>query len=223
MAGGELKQRILTAIVILPVIAAALLGGESSWALLVVILAMLMALEWQALSATLPLPVRMMGIPYMALGLSSAIMLRTEPDGLNYLLFLVACVIATDTAAYAGGKRWGKHKLAPSISPGKTWEGLGCGVIAAMLTGAAASGLEGYPFTAPSGLWIGGLLALAGQAGDLLEFAVKRRAGVKDSGTLLPGHGGLLDRLDGYLTTLPLFYGLVVWDSFYGLHSGAAV
>jgi phosphatidate cytidylyltransferase len=223
MAVGELTQRILTASVIVPLVLVALFSGEDMWTLLMVVLAMFMALEWQNLSISFPVWVKMAGIPYMALGLASAIMLRTEPFGLEYILFLVACVIATDTAAYFGGKRFGKRPLAPRISPKKTWEGLGCGVAAAALTGGVLSFLEGYPFTIIGGVMIGALLAVAGQAGDLLESAVKRRAGVKDSGTILPGHGGLLDRMDGYLTTLPLFYALVVWDSFYGAHSSAAI
>jgi phosphatidate cytidylyltransferase len=223
MVVGELMQRMLTACAILPVILVALLVSADLWILLMVSLAMLIALEWQNLSLSLPLWVKISGIPYIALALASAIMLRTEPFGVEYLIFVTACVVATDTAAYFGGKRFGKHALAPSISPKKTWEGLGCGVGAAALTGGMLSLMEGYPFTIIGGIILGILLALLGQTGDLLESAVKRRAGVKDSGTLLPGHGGLLDRLDGYLTTLPFFYAVVVWDSFYGIHSSAAL
>jgi phosphatidate cytidylyltransferase len=223
MAVGELTQRIITAAVIVPLFALALFVGEDVWTLLMVILGMLMTLEWQKLSQNMSLAVKIGGIPYMALAIASAIMLRTEPFGLEQMLFVVVCVVATDTAAYFGGKRLGRHKLAPSISPNKTWEGLGCGVVGAAFVGAVAAGLEGYPYDAWSGALLGAALALVSQAGDLLESAVKRKAGVKDSGNLLPGHGGLLDRMDGYLTALPFFYAWVLWDSFYGLHSSGAV
>jgi phosphatidate cytidylyltransferase len=223
MAVGELTQRIATAAVILPIFGFALFVGEDAWTLLMVVLAMLMTLEWQNLSLRLSLGVKIAGIPYIALAIASASMLRRDPFGLDAMLFVIACVVVTDTAAYFGGKRYGKRKLALSISPNKTWEGLGCGVLAAAVTGAGAAALEGYPYTLLGGVAIGAALAVASQMGDLLESAIKRRAGVKDSGAMLPGHGGLLDRMDGYLTALPLFYGLVMWDNYYGTAGSAAI
>jgi phosphatidate cytidylyltransferase len=128
------------------------------------------------------------------------------------LLGVMALVWVADTAAYFTGRRFGKHKLAPSISPGKTWEGVAGAILAVSLYAAIAylakgiwqSGQEGnHPvfliLVAASWLWV----ALA-VLGDLFESAVKRQAGVKDSGRLLPGHGGLLDRIDALTSTLPL-------------------
>ena len=223
MVGGELTTRLITAAVILPVFGVALFLGEDVWTFLMVILAMLITLEWQNLSLSLPLGIKIAGIPYIALAVASAIMLRRDPYGLDGMLFVIACVVATDTAAYFGGKRFGHRRLAPRLSPGKTWEGLGFGILAAGLAGGGASALEGYPFSALGGIAIGVLLAVVSQTGDLLESAVKRRAGVKDSGSMLPGHGGLLDRMDGYLTALPCFYGLVMWDNFYGTAGASAI
>ncbi len=120
------------------------------------------------------------------------------------LLGLVGLVWVADSAAYFAGRRFGKNKLAPSISPGKTWEGvLGAlfGVSMYMLLVSWISGIPSMPhgLLLASWLWVG--LAVIG---DLFESAIKRQAGVKDSGALLPGHGGLLDRIDALTSTLPL-------------------
>ena len=117
------------------------------------------------------------------------------------LIWLVLAVTATDIGAYVFGKAFGKHKLAPIISPNKTWEGLagGCffGAIISLLY------MQDLAFV-PLGI----ILSLLAQAGDLTESIIKRYFNVKDSGKILPGHGGLLDRLDGYLYTAPI---MVVW------------
>jgi phosphatidate cytidylyltransferase len=116
-----------------------------------------------------------------------------------------------DTGAYYVGKNFGRHKLAPAVSPGKTWEG----AIASAVTG-VAFGLIYLPLAIKgTALLSAGLLALAanvaGQVGDLAESAIKRGAGVKDSGTLLPGHGGMLDRVDSTLFALPVLYALLTF------------
>jgi phosphatidate cytidylyltransferase len=121
------------------------------------------------------------------------------------LLALAVAWIA-DTAAYFAGRRWGRRKLAPSISPGKTWEGAAGGLIAAaayaMILSILFAGIDGTRMAAFLGA--AALLVMVSIVGDLFESAVKRQAGVKDSGTLLPGHGGMLDRIDSATATLPL-------------------
>ena len=117
-----------------------------------------------------------------------------DPHGLLLLIWVFIVTWSTDIGAYFAGRRFGKRKLAPAISPGKTVEGLYGGVAAATLIGGAwvlGTGL-GLPL-----LILAPILAVAAQAGDLFESLMKRRAGIKDSGTWLPGHGGALDRLDG--------------------------
>ncbi|BAK84992.1 phosphatidate cytidylyltransferase [Komagataeibacter medellinensis] len=129
----------------------------------------------------------------------------SEP-GAGVVLFLVACVALSDTGAYMAGRLFGGPKLAPRISPAKTWSGsvggLCCAVVAGMLIAALLPGAQ------PGAVWrgavFGGLVAIAAQMGDLAESALKRKRGVKDSGTLLPGHGGLLDRFDGLLVAAPM-------------------
>ena len=130
------------------------------------------------------------------------------------LLFVVLTVWASDSMAYLVGRALGGGKLAPRISPGKTWSGAAGGLLGATLAGAAVAALAsgGAPGIAPAGLFervlrgllFGGLLGLVAQAGDLAESAFKRRCGVKDSGRLIPGHGGLLDRLDGLMAAAPV-------------------
>ena len=115
------------------------------------------------------------------------------------VLWLMLVTWATDIFAYFAGRSIGGPKLAPKISPNKTWAGLIGGMAGAAVTGAAAAWLLGIgePF-----LWLGAPMGLLAQLGDLYESGVKRRRGVKDSGTLLPGHGGVLDRLDGLLPVI---------------------
>jgi phosphatidate cytidylyltransferase len=112
-------------------------------------------------------------------------------------------VWAADTGAYFAGKNLGKHKLAPSISPGKTWEGWAGGALLTLAVGwAAGYFLPDIPLS--HRLVAAGVVAVFGPLGDLAESMLKRSAGVKDSGTFLPGHGGLLDRFDAFLLVLPV-------------------
>lgn len=141
------------------------------------------------------------GILYVALPVLALIWLRERPDGLMLALWALAVVWTTDIGAFFAGRTIGGPKLAPSISPNKTWAGLAGGMLAALALGLAfAAWLELPPMLA----LLSPVLAVAAQAGDLFESWLKRRAGVKDSGTILPGHGGVLDRLDGLVPAAPL-------------------
>jgi phosphatidate cytidylyltransferase len=134
-----------------------------------------------------------------------------------YGLVLWAMVVtwATDIGGYAAGRTIGGPKLAPRISPNKTWAGLGGGVMAAAIFGWLVASLEIFSLGAPF-LYLGGLMAVAAQLGDLYESWEKRRAGVKDSGTLLPGHGGVLDRVDGLLPVALLTLAIPMADLWVG-------
>ncbi|WP_158023016.1 phosphatidate cytidylyltransferase [Hymenobacter coccineus] len=121
----------------------------------------------------------------------------------HHVFCLIILVWAADTGAYIAGKNFGKHKLAPSISPGKTWEGWAGGALLALATGwAFGQFVPDIPLT--HRLVAAGVVAVFGPLGDLAESMLKRSAGVKDSGTFLPGHGGLLDRFDAFLLVLPV-------------------
>ena len=138
-----------------------------------------------------------LGVPALCI-----LWLRDQPEGFALVLWLVAIVAAADSFAYFVGSTLGGPRLAPRISPGKTWSGLIGGVAGAALVGGAAAWL--LHWTVPAAAALAAMLALVSQAGDLFESWMKRRAGVKDSGALIPGHGGLLDRLDGYLFAVPV-------------------
>jgi phosphatidate cytidylyltransferase len=126
------------------------------------------------------------------------------------VLAVLVLVWVADSAAYFVGRAWGRRQRAPSISPGKTWEGAAGGVFGALAYAIICGGFAGG--VAWAGLAAGAvLLAVLSIVGDLFESAAKRQAGVKDSGTLLPGHGGILDRIDSATATLPLAALLLPW------------
>ena len=142
------------------------------------------------------------GIVYVGMPVFALIWLRARPeDGMLLAFWALSLVWATDIGAFFAGRAIGGPKLAPAISPNKTWAGLGGGVLASLLLGWALNRWAGLP----AGLAVASApLAVFAQIGDLLESWMKRRAGVKDSGKLLPGHGGVLDRLDGLVTSVPV-------------------
>lgn len=145
-----------------------------------------------------------LGVLYICAPVMALLFLRGQvPDtqGLLLTFWALSLVWATDIGAYFAGRSIGGAKLAPRVSPSKTWSGLGGGVLAAMLAGFLLYRFAGLPIQLAAA---SGLLAVAAQLGDLLESWMKRRAGVKDSGTLLPGHGGVMDRLDGVVAAAPL-------------------
>jgi phosphatidate cytidylyltransferase len=143
------------------------------------------------------------GAVYVSLALLALFWVRFSTlAGLVVFLWMIAVVVATDVGAYFAGRAIGGPKLAPRISPAKTWSGLAGGVVCAAGAGAvtmAVTGGNGYLGVA----CLSGALAVVAQAGDLIESAVKRRFGAKDAGHLIPGHGGVLDRIDGFLTVAP--------------------
>ncbi|SDE53359.1 phosphatidate cytidylyltransferase [Thermus arciformis] len=152
---------------------------------------------------------------YLPWSLGYVLLLRETPDGALGLWTLslpIVASFATDIGAYFAGRAWGRRKLAPEISPGKTVEGSFGGIAFSFLALLLYTGLvrEVFPFGLLE-LWLFSLLlSLAAQLGDLAESMLKRYCGVKDSGSFLPGHGGLLDRIDSLLFTFPLTYFLVV-------------
>ncbi len=141
----------------------------------------------------------------------------SRTHGLSYVMSIFCLVWVADIAAYFGGRTWGRRKLAPTISPGKTWEGAWSGAIGVLALAATWLGIEGSSLPSQSIFsdlrngfgWLGGMLGVAGLAamsvvGDLFESLVKRAAGAKDSSRLLPGHGGVLDRVDALLPVFPM-------------------
>ena len=154
-----------------------------------------------------------LGVIYIGvLGSFAALILRIPNDnGIGILAGVIVCVAAVDVGGLALGHSSGTSKMAPSISPNKTWEGLFGGMVFALIGGLAFGSLVHPWENWKQGLLLGALSAVAAVLGDLGESKIKRDLGIKDMGTLLPGHGGLLDRFDGLLFALPAVYYLAVW------------
>jgi phosphatidate cytidylyltransferase len=190
---SELLVRSLTGIVLVAIALLAAVHGGNLFAVFVAAIATLMFYEWTRLVRGWGLAWYLGGFLYALLPALGLLWVR-ERSGLDLLVWAFIVTWATDIGAYFAGRSFGKRKLAPTISPNKTVEGLYGGIAAATLFGGAwvlATGL-GLPLLA-----LAPVLAIAAQSGDLFESGMKRRAGVKDSGQWLPGHGGALDRLDG--------------------------
>jgi phosphatidate cytidylyltransferase len=157
-------------------------------------------------SLTVAVATTVLGVGWVGLGLAYLMLLRGLPEHGRLAIFTVLlAVFGADTFAFFTGRLIGRHKLAPVISPGKTWEGLAASTVAAVLISFFALYHQHFLTTGES-LVLGAVIAVAAPVGDLFESAVKRDFGVKDSGRLLGGHGGVLDRLDA-----PLFAGIAAY------------
>lgn len=143
-------------------------------------------------------------------GIPSFALLIIEWARFDLVFWLMLVTWATDIFAYFAGRSIGGPKLAPKISPNKTWAGLIGGMAGAAAVGAVAAWLFGLSEDVPDLLWLGAPMGLLAQLGDLYESSVKRKRGVKDSGHLLPGHGGVLDRLDGLLPVIVATYLILI-------------
>jgi phosphatidate cytidylyltransferase len=168
------------------------------------------------------------GLIYIAYPLTLVPLLWKQEDGPALVLFLMVCVWCGDIAALYVGRAFGKHKLAPRLSPGKTWEGSSASILGSMLAAGlvivasdalTARGNMLLHISQPvwQSLLLAAILNIAAQLGDLLESAIKRGAGVKDSGTMLPGHGGILDRIDALLLAAPVLWYVLLIKDYFGL------
>mgnify|MGYP006281814273 CR=1 FL=1 len=153
----------------------------------------------------------------IALGIGLLARLRLDyTSGWVIFIPLLSCWIG-DSFAYFAGSAFGRHKLAPRVSPAKSWEGLGAGIVGSV-AGSLAAGSAGAGYSLLSMGLVGFIAGLAGVLGDLLESAMKRDAGIKDSGSLLPGHGGILDRFDSLFLSAPVVWLMLVLLPKIGLH-----
>ncbi len=200
----SLPLRLATAVVGIPILALAIWLGGIPLLLVALVAATLAFWELRGLLRPSGYVPWLLASLVVAAFLASGLALRESADGLAWLGYAILIAFASDTAAYAVGSIFGRHRLAPTISPSKTWEGAVGGVIGAATVSASFAmfvDLDALPLAAAIAL--GAALSVLGQLGDLAESWLKRTAGVKDSGNLLPGHGGILDRLDSLLPILP--------------------
>ena len=192
---NELAFRTISGIVMIAIAITAAIAGGYVFAIFAALAATAIYYEWTRIVRGCGLGWRIAGFFYALLPALSLLWIRDRSaDKLDLLLWVFIVTWSTDIGAYFAGRSFGKRKLAPTISPGKTIEGLYGGIAAAALVGGAwalGTGL-GRPL-----LILAPLFAVAAQGGDLFESGMKRRAGIKDSGHWLPGHGGVLDRIDG--------------------------
>jgi phosphatidate cytidylyltransferase len=202
-----LSLRVISGVVLASLVLAVLWAGGFLFALLVVLAALQMLREWDGLTENEEAIWRFAGLFYVAIPCACLLWLRSQDIALVFYILFV--VWTTDIGAYFSGRIVGGAKLAPAISPNKTWAGLGGGMTSAGIVGGLSHLFSPYPLTIWGAILLGMVLAFLAQISDLFESWLKRQAGVKDSSSLIPGHGGLLDRVDGLIFTLPFFALLV--------------
>ena len=195
---NELFLRIVSACVLIPPVVAAIYLGSPYFEIMIASCVCLLVREWFALCDGKILWV-LFGIIYIGVPCYSLIHLRLDLNfGFETVLWVFTLVWSADSGAYATGRMFGGPKLAPRISPNKTWSGLCGGVFAAGIVGFIYTLILGHQNAIPLTI-LSAFLGLLSQGGDLLESWIKRRFDKKDSGSLIPGHGGLFDRVDGLL------------------------
>lgn len=215
---ADLQRRTLSAIVMLALASAAII---SIWLFLLfsAVIFGLLIHEWRGLNPIRSKRWHVLGLAYILPAIASLIWLYLldlgggSGDGPKVIGFIVAVISATDIGAFFTGRTLGGPRLAPAISPKKTLSGFFGGVICAIIVGLLLHSFTPYPVTELSTIGICIILSVFTQIGDLLESWLKRRAGVKDSSNLIPGHGGLLDRLDGYMLAVPAMLVIMLYFS----------
>lgn len=223
---NSLFLRIVSALLLMPVVLAALILGGWFFLTMLMLAIVVATKEWLGISLRLGgarIVYLVLGLLYILICFAAFGHLRLQEDhGTGLALALILSIWASDTGAYIAGKTIGGPKIAPSISPNKTWAGLVGGMVASaaalvvytLYLGPWSFGL-GVDLALPKGTSVthlailGALLTIAGQAGDFLESYFKRKAGLKDSGVLIPGHGGLLDRIDALLLASVFFLAFI--------------
>ena len=209
----SLNRRIISAATLAPLVLATIYFGGFYFNTLIIFMAVIMTSEWFGIinnarneDDTITKPSNtwvILGILYVGVFASCLLYLRNLEKGFETILFLVLLIWSTDISAYFTGKLVGGPKIFKPISPNKTWSGLIGGMVAASLVGSILSIFTNYNLTTM--VILGAAFAVIAQFGDFLESGIKRKFGVKDSGNIIPGHGGIMDRMDGFVTTTPLF------------------
>ncbi len=203
------KQRVISSLIMVPLALYAIFYSKNFFIFLSIAIAMMMTVEWLDMTRREENQTkwRAIGLFYILIPIYSVIKIRML-DNSSILFWMFAVIWATDIFAFFAGRSLGGPKIAPDISPNKTWSGLAGGVIASMLIGLLSS----FMFAAGGILFfvtISMFLSLLEQGSDLLESKFKRIFGVKDSGSIIPGHGGVLDRLDGLMLVAPVVLFLI--------------
>jgi phosphatidate cytidylyltransferase len=197
----HLSQRAITSAILIPLAILIFFLGGIVFTITCMVISVFMAYEWANMVGPENRKWQLIGIFYIVVPLISLIHLRTLDDGLILVLYLFSCVWATDIGAYMFGILIGGPKIAPSISPAKVWSGALGGVMMAVLVSAFFVAFNLLP--SKSFIYASMALSILGQIGDFTESYFKRIFNIKDSGSIIPGHGGVLDRFDSIITTAP--------------------
>jgi phosphatidate cytidylyltransferase len=202
------RKRIISSLVMIPIALFAIFSSQKLFIFLAIVIAVLMAFEWSEMSHKMPNKKkwRLIGFLYISIPLYCAISIRILDNEILFWMF--AIIWATDIFAFFAGKSLGGTKIAPAISPHKTWSGLIGGVLASMGIGVISAII--FPGSILFFLVISVIISIVEQLSDLLESKFKRIFGVKDSGDIIPGHGGVLDRLDGMILVAPLVWVIIL-------------
>jgi phosphatidate cytidylyltransferase len=194
----NLLMRVLAALVMIPIAIAIAYAGGWVWIGLVTLVSVGLFIEWRMIVGADRMGWIALGVVYAAAALAASVVVRLDSDwGFAALMFILLVVWMTDIGGYFAGRSIGGPKLWPRVSPKKTWAGAIGGLVLSLAVAAGFSAF-GVGRLTPL-LALAAVLTVVSQLGDLFESAVKRRFGVKDSSHIIPGHGGLLDRLDGYV------------------------
>lgn len=203
---GSLVSRVPTMVSAACMVVATFIGGrEALWVTFAASAGavMLFTMVERRKNAVKDVSLSLFALTYVGLMACFIVYILTQPDGNYFVIIFLAAVVASDTGGYVFGVLWGKHPIAPRISPKKSWEGyLGSTVFAAVVATILAVTVVGAPFW--TGLVIGAVIPAFATLGDFSESMIKRDLELKDMGTLLPGHGGVMDRLDSILPTAPV-------------------
>ena len=207
-----LRTRFISAVVLIPIAIIIIYSTQLIFTFFAVAMAILMAFEWNTITRA-DADVNkwsLMGLVYIIVPVVSLIYIRSTPRGSDIILWLFLVVWATDIGGLLVGRTLGGPKLAPVISPNKTWSGLLGGMLASMFVGLITSVI--FKESATFFIFFSGALAVLEQMGDLIESKFKRNFSVKDSGNIIPGHGGIMDRLDGFTIVAPVVALIVMFS-----------
>jgi phosphatidate cytidylyltransferase len=210
------RARIISSLVMVPIALVAIFQSQKLFIFLAIVIAVLMSFEWAEMSSKMVdrKKWRLIGFIYISIPLYCAVAIRILDSEILFWMFTI--IWATDIFAFFAGKSLGGPKLAPHISPNKTWSGLIGGVFASFIIGLISSLI--FPGSILFFIFISVFISIVEQLSDLLESKFKRIFGVKDSGDIIPGHGGVLDRLDGMIFVAPLVYLIItIFPSQFGL------
>ncbi len=221
---SSLLKRFISALILAPMFIYVLISGGALLQILLLVAFLISLYEWFSLSKKTEffVPIMLLGVIYMGLSYGSFLALR-EVYSLNVLLLFIGMIWFSDIGAYFVGKFFGGAKLIPQVSPNKTWSGFGGALFFPTLFAVIWIYILGFHYEFDHNNWyilfpisavLGVVIGAVGQAGDLLISFIKRQAGVKDTGALIPGHGGLLDRIDSMLLGAPVYLILITLLSY---------